>query len=234
MYFKLPNKIIDELRNWLPILSLITLIVFLVGLYFSILNSPPDYLQGDSMRIMYIHVPAAWLALGSYSFLALSCICWFIFRNPNFNLFAKSIAPIGAIFTLIALVTGSIWGKPTWGTWWAWDARLTSMLILFFLYVAYIMTWQSIVNKELAAKISAALGVIGFINIPIIKFSVDWWNTLHQPASINILAKSSIHSSMLFPLLIMTAAFALFALLIFLMKYNTELIKIKNKGLDRL
>ena len=132
MYFRLPNKIIDKLRRWLPVLSLTTLIVFLVGLYFSILNSPPDYLQGDSMRIMYIHVPAAWLALGSYSFLALSCVCWFIFRNPNFNLFAKSIAPIGAIFTLIALVTGSIWGKPTWGTWWAWDARLTSMLILFF------------------------------------------------------------------------------------------------------
>ena len=227
MYFKLPNKIVDELRNWLPILSLITLIVFLVGLYFSILNSPPDYLQGDSMRIMYIHVPAAWLALGSYSFLALSCVCWFIFRNPNFNLFAKSIAPIGAIFTLIALVTGSIWGKPTWGTWWAWDARLTSMLILFFLYVAYIMTWQSIVNKELAAKISAALGVIGFINIPIIKFSVDWWNTLHQPATISKLSAPSIHISMLTPLLIMTFAYILLLATLFLIRLKIEIVEQK-------
>ena len=227
MYFRLPNKIIDKLRRWLPVLSLTTLIVFLVGLYFSILNSPPDYLQGDSMRIMYIHVPAAWLALGSYSFLALSCVCWVIFRNPNFNLFAKSIAPIGAIFTLIALVTGSIWGKPTWGTWWAWDARLTSMLILFFLYVAYIMTWQSIVNKELAAKISAALGVIGFINIPIIKFSVDWWNTLHQPATISKLSAPSIHISMLTPLLIMTFAYILFLATLFLIRLKIEIIEQK-------
>ena len=234
MYIKLPNEIIESLRRRLPIFNIVTLIAFIFGLYYAILNSPPDYLQGDSMRIMYVHVPAAWLALSSYSFLALSCIAWFIFRNPIFNLFAKSIAPIGALFTLIALVTGSIWGKPTWGTWWAWDARLTSMLILFFLYVAYIMTWQTIVNKDLAAKISAALGIIGFINIPIIKFSVDWWNTLHQPPSINILSNNSIHESMLIPLGIMTAAFTLFSLLIFLMKYNTELIKVKNKGLDRL
>ena len=184
MYLKLPNKIIDSLRRMLPAFIVATIVTFTVGIYYAILNSPPDYLQGDSMRIMYVHVPAAWLALSSYSFLALSCIAWFIFRNPIFNLFAKSIAPIGAIFTLIALVTGSIWGKPTWGTWWAWDARLTSMLILFFLYIAYIMTWQTITNKDLAAKISAALGIIGFINIPIIKFSVDWWNTLHQPASV--------------------------------------------------
>jgi len=222
MYIKLPNGIIDSLRRRLLIFNIATLIAFILGLYYAILNSPPDYLQGDSMRIMYVHVPAAWLALSSYSFLALSCIAWFIFRNPIFNLFAKSIAPIGALFTLIALVTGSIWGKPTWGTWWAWDARLTSMLILFFLYVAYIMTWQTIANKDLAAKISAALGIIGFINIPIIKFSVDWWNTLHQPATISKLSAPSIHISMLTPLMLMTFAYILFLVTVFLMRYKIE------------
>lgn len=222
MYIKLPNGIIDSLRRRLLIFNIATLIAFILGLYYAILNSPPDYLQGDSMRIMYVHVPAAWLALSSYSFLALSCIAWFIFRNPIFNLFAKSIAPIGALFTLIALVTGSIWGKPTWGTWWAWDARLTSMLILFFLYAGYIMTWQTIVNKDLAAKISAALGIIGFINIPIIKFSVDWWNTLHQPATISKLSAPSIHISMLTPLMLMTFAYILFLVTVFLMRYKIE------------
>jgi heme exporter protein C len=224
MYLKLPNKIIDSLRRMLPAFIVATIVTFTVGIYYAILNSPPDYLQGDSMRIMYVHVPAAWLALSSYSFLALSCIAWFIFRNPIFNLFAKSIAPIGATFTLIALVTGSIWGKPTWGTWWAWDARLTSMLILFFLYIAYIMTWQTITNKDLAAKISAALGIIGFINIPIIKFSVDWWNTLHQPATISKLSAPSIHISMLTPLMLMTFAYVLFLITLFLIRYKIEIL----------
>ena len=224
MYLKLPNKIIDSLRRMLPAFIVATIVTFTVGIYYAILNSPPDYLQGDSMRIMYVHVPAAWLALSSYSFLALSCIAWFIFRNPIFNLFAKSIAPIGATFTLIALVTGSIWGKPTWGTWWAWDARLTSMLILFFLYIAYIMTWQTITNKDLAAKISAALGIIGFINIPIIKFSVDWWNTLHQPATISKLSAPSIHISMLTPLMLMTLAYVLFLITLFLIRYKIEIL----------
>ena len=147
---------------------------------------------------------------------------------------AKSLAPSGFIFNIIALVTGSIWGKPTWGTWWAWDARITSMLILALFYLMFLMAWRIYDKKEQVFKITSIITVLGIINVPIIKYSVDWWNTLHQPASINILSKSTIHSSMLVPLLIMTAAFALFSLLIFLMKYNTELIKIKNKGLDRL
>ena len=144
-------------------------------------------------------------------------------------------APSGFVFILIALVTGSIWGKPTWGTWWAWDARITSMLILALFYLMYLLVWRLYKNNEdKIFKISALITILGIINVPIIKYSVDWWNTLHQPASINILSKSTIHPSMLLPLAIMTAAFALFSLLIFLMKYNTELIKIKNKGLDRL
>ena len=144
------------------------------------------------------------------------------------------IEKIGFVFNIIALVTGSIWGKPTWGTWWAWDARITSMLLLAFFYLMFLLSWRVTENDEKAIKISSYIAIIGLINVPIIKFSVEWWSTLHQPSSVNIFTETSIHTSMLLPLGIMTAAFALFSLLIFLMKYNTELIKIKNKGLDRL
>ena len=144
------------------------------------------------------------------------------------------MAPAGLVFNIIALVTGSIWGKPTWGTWWAWDARITSMLILALFYIIYILAWRIYDGTEKVDKVTSLIAILGAINIPIIKYSVDWWSTLHQPASINIFEKTSIHSSMIVPLALMTAAFALFSILIFLMKYNTELIKIKNKGLDRL
>ena len=177
------------------------------------------------MRIMYVHVPSAWWALMSYSVLAVSCTIWFVTRNPIFNLIAKSIAPIGAVFTLIALLTGSIWGKPTWGVWWVWDARLTSMLLLFFLYLAYIFLWQAISNKDLASKISAVLAMIGFINVPIIKFSVDWWNTLHQPASISKFSSPSIDESMLIPLFIMAFASLCFLITMFSVRLRIEFIE---------
>ena len=183
---------------------------------------------------MYVHVPAAWISLGIFSTITILSIVGYIFKIKNFFLISKSLAPSGFVFNVIALVTGSIWGKPTWGTWWAWDARITSMLILAFFYLMYLIAWRIYEDKEQVFKVTTIITILGIINVPIIKYSVDWWNTLHQPASINILSKSTIHSSMLVPLLIMTAAFALFSLLIFLMKYNTELIKIKNKGLDRL
>jgi heme exporter protein C len=208
--------------------------VISVGLTEALVLSPEDYKQSDAVRIMYVHVPAAWISLGIFSSITFLSISGFIFKNKNLFLIAKSLAPSGFVFNIIALVTGSIWGKPTWGTWWAWDARITSMLILALFYAMYLISWRIYKNEEKVFKISTIITILGIINVPIIKYSVDWWNTLHQPASINILSKSSIHSSMLFPLLIMTAAFALFSLLIFLMKYNTELIKIKNKGLDRL
>ena len=208
--------------------------VLSVGITEALILSPEDYKQSDAVRIMYVHVPAAWICLGIFSSITLLSISGFIFKNKNFFLIAKSLAPSGFVFNIIALVTGSIWGKPTWGTWWAWDARITSMLILALFYAIYLISWRIYENEEKIFKISTIVTILGIINVPIIKYSVDWWSTLHQPASINILSKSSIHSSMLFPLLIMTAAFALFSLLIFLMKYNTELIKIKNKGLDRL
>ena len=208
--------------------------LLVLGLWEGLIVSPQDYVQGNSVRIMYVHVPSAWISLGTFSVIGILSIFSFIFKIKNFLIICKSLAPSGLVFNLIALVTGSIWGKPTWGTWWAWDARITSMLILVLFYLMYLIAWRIYENNDKAFKITTIITIFGIINLPIIKYSVDWWNTLHQPASINILSKSTIHTSMLFPLMIMTAAFALFSLLIFLMKYNTELIKIKNKGLDRL
>ena len=229
-----PNKIFSITSKAPRYVLYLLVIVLTIGLIESLLLSPEDYLQSHTVRIMYVHVPAAWLALGIFSSITFLSITGYIFKLKNFFLIAKSLAPSGFIFNIIALVTGSIWGKPTWGTWWAWDARITSMLILVLFYFMYLIAWRIYENKDYVLKITTLITLIGIINVPIIKYSVDWWNTLHQPASINILSKSTIHGSMLFPLMIMTAAFALFSLLIFLMKYNTELIKIKNKGLDRL
>jgi heme exporter protein C len=183
---------------------------------------------------MYVHVPSAWVSLGIFSTIAFLSIGNFIFKNKNFSLIAKSLAPSGFVFNIIALVTGAIWGKPTWGTFWVWDARITSMLILALFYGMYILSWKIFEDKLQVTKITSIIAIIGFVNVPIIKFSVEWWTTLHQPSSVKILSESAIHSSMILPLFLMTAAFVLFSLLIFLMKYNTELIKIKNKGLDRL
>ena len=219
-----------KFRNLIFILFLIFLTL---GLLEALVLSPQDYLQSDSVRIMYVHVPSAWISLGIFTMIALLSFGVLIFKNKNFIIIAKSLAPSGFIFNLIALVTGSIWGKPTWGTWWAWDPRITSMLVLFLFYFLYLMSWK-IFEKNNAVKISSYISIIGVINVPIIKYSVDWWATLHQPSSINVLSGSAIHSSMLIPLFLMTAAFALFSALIFLMKYNVELIKIKNKGLNRI
>ena len=229
-----PNKIFT-LTSKAPkyVLSLFFLIVS-IGLIEALILSPEDYIQSHSVRIMYVHVPSAWISLGTFSTIAILSFLILFFKNKSATLIAKSLAPSGFLFSLIALVTGSIWGKPTWGTWWAWDARITSMLILAIFYLLYLVAWRVYEDKEKVLKITTLITILGIINVPIIKYSVEWWSTLHQPASINIMSKSSIHSSMLIPLMIMTAAFALFSLLIFLMKYNTELIKIKNKGLDRL
>ena len=234
--FKLfqPNKIFQITSKAPKYVLFLFVVVLSIGLTEALILSPEDYKQSDAVRIMYVHVPAAWISLGIFSSITFLSISGFIFKNKNLFLISKSLAPSGFVFNIIALVTGSIWGKPTWGTWWAWDARITSMLILALFYAMYLISWRIYEKEEKIFKISTIITILGIINIPIIKYSVDWWNTLHQPASINILSKSSIHSSMLFPLLIMTAAFALFSLLIFLMKYNTELIKVKNKGLDRL
>ena len=228
-----PSKIFSFTSKAPKYIFAIFIVTISIGLIEALFLSPEDYLQSDSVRIMYVHVPAAWISLGIFSLIALLSFSILIFKNKFFPLVAKSLAPSGFVFNIIALVTGSIWGKPTWGTWWVWDARITSMLILGLFYLLYIIAWR-IVDTNNVNKVTSIIAIIGVVNVPIIKFSVDWWSTLHQPSSINILSKSTIHESMLLPLIIMTAAFALFSLLIFLMKYNTELIKIKNKGLDRI
>ena len=229
-----PNKIFSITSKAPKYVLSLFIIVLSIGLSEALIFSPQDYKQGDAVRIMYVHVPAAWISLGIFTLITFLSIFGYIFKVQNFFLISKSLAPSGFVFNIIALVTGSIWGKPTWGTWWAWDARITSMLILALFYAMYILAWRIFEDKDKVFKVTLIITILGIINVPIIKYSVDWWNTLHQPASINILTKTSIDISMLFPLMIMTAAFALFSLLIFLMKYNTELIKIKNKGLDRL
>ena len=229
-----PNKIFAVTSRAPKYVLFLFIAVLSIGLTEALILSPEDYKQSHAVRIMYVHVPAAWISLGIFSCLAIFSFGSFIFKNKNFAIISKSLAPSGFIFNIIALVTGSIWGKPTWGTWWAWDARITSMLILALFYALYLLAWRLYEDKEQVIKITSIIAILGAINVPIIKFSVDWWNTLHQGSSVNILSNTSIHISMLIPLGIMTAAFALFSLLIFLMKYNTELIKIKNKGLDRL
>ena len=229
-----PNRIFLITSRAPKYVLLLFIIMLSIGLTEALILSPEDYKQSHSVRIMYVHVPAAWITLGIFSAITLLSILGYIFKIRNFFLISKSLAPSGFVLSIIALVTGSIWGKPTWGTWWVWDARITSMLILVLFYIIYLIVWRIYDNDEKVFKISTIVTILGIINVPIIKYSVEWWNTLHQPASINIFSNSSIHNSMLIPLAIMTAAFALFSVLIFLMKYNTELIKIKNKGLDRL
>ena len=229
-----PNKIFVIISRAQKYVLFLFIVVLSIGLTEALIISPEDYKQSHAVRIMYVHVPAAWIALGIFSCLALLSIVSFIFKNKNFSLISKSLAPSGFVFNVIALVTGAIWGKPTWGTWWAWDARITSMLILALFYLMYLLAWRIYEDEEKVIKITSMIAILGAINIPIIKFSVDWWNSLHQSASINVFSNTSIHTSMLIPLGIMTAAFTLFSILIFLMKYNTELIKLKTKGLNRL
>ena len=222
---------IEKLLNFI---NSIFFVFLLAGLSFALVFSPPDYLQGDSVRIMYVYVPAAWISLASFSCLAILSILNFVFKLKNLILITKSIAPIGLMFTCIAIVTGSIWGQPTWGTFWAWDARITSMLVLAFFYIIYISIYKLIYDENRAAKLSTIVAVIGLINITIVKYSVEWWNTLHQPASIKLSGTSTIHSSMLMPLLLMFFVIILYCALIFLMKYKTEIIRIKKKNLKRL
>ena len=224
-YFE-PNKIFAITSKAPKYVLFLFIVILSIGLTEALILSPEDYKQSHSVRIMYVHVPAAWISLGIFSAITFLSIVGYIFKIRNFFLIAKSLAPSGLVFNIIALVTGSIWGKPTWGTWWAWDARITSMLILALFYIMYLVAWRIFEDNDKAFKVTSIITILGIINVPIIKYSVDWWNTLHQPASINILSKSSIHISMLFPLMTMTAAFALFSLLIFLMKYNLSLIHI--------
>ena len=187
-----PNKIFLITSKAPKYVMALFIIVISIGLLEALIFSPEDYKQSHSVRIMYVHVPAAWISLGIFSGITLLSILGYIFKIKNFFLIAKSFAPSGLVFNIVALVTGSIWGKPTWGTWWAWDARITSMLILALFYFMYLVAWRIYENKDYVLKITTLITLIGIINVPIIKYSVDWWNTLHQPASINLMSKSSI------------------------------------------
>ncbi|MDC0426535.1 heme ABC transporter permease CcmC [Pelagibacteraceae bacterium] len=228
------SKVYSLIQKLIKFINSIFFLVLTIGLTFALILSPPDYIQGDSVRIMYVHVPSAWLGLACFSFITLLSILNFIFKIKNFYFINKSIAPIGLLFTCLAIVTGSLWGQPTWGTWWAWDARLTSMLILMLFYVFYILVLKVFKEERLIIKISSIVAIVGSINLPIIKYSVEWWSTLHQPASIKITGSSTIHSTMLLPLMIMLLVFLLYAALIFLMKYKTEIIRIKKKNIKRI
>jgi len=222
-----PNKILSLTNKTINSLVIFLVVVVIIGLTYSLLLSPPDYIQGDSVRIMYVHVPSSFIALGSFGFIGIASICNLIFKIKFMPLLAKSLAPIGCTFSLISIVTGSFWGKPTWGVWWVWDARLTSMLILFLFYIAYILTWKFMGSFERANKISSIIGIVGLLNLPVIKYSVDWWNTLHQASSITLTSAPTIHYTMLVPLIIMFFGMIIYSLIIFLMRYKTEVIKFK-------
>jgi heme exporter protein C len=213
-------------------LGLLTAVLLGTGLYFSLFVAPPDYQQGETVRIMYIHVPSAWLAMFGYMVMAGASFIALVFRHPLADVCAKSAAPIGAVFTFLALVTGSLWGRPMWGTWWVWgDARLTSMLILLFLYLGYIALWATIEEPVRAARAAAVLALVGSINVPIIHYSVVWWNTLHQPASVFRIDGPTIATSMLVPLAIMALGFTSFFVTLLLVRMRTEILRRRIRAL---
>lgn len=232
-FYDLANPVRFEklARPALPWLSGATAILLIAGLYFALFHSPADYQQGESVRIMYVHVPAAWMALFCYTVMAIASAVGFIWKHPLADVAAKETAPIGASFTLLALFTGSLWGKPMWGAWWAWDARLTSVLVLFFLYVGYMALWRNYPDKTRAARLAAILAIVGFVNIPIIKFSVDWWNSLHQPASVFRAGGPTIDKSMLTPLFLMAGAYMTFYAAALLQSIRNELMDRRNARL---
>ena len=222
------NKITEKIQPYILLIAITTLIS---GLYFGLFDSPKDYQQGDAVRIMYVHVPSAWLASFLYFSLAISCVFYLVWKHPLADLVSSSIAPIGALFSALTLVTGSLWGKPMWGTWWVWDARLTSMLVLFFFYLGYILLSNAFERKIDGSKTASVLAIVGLINLPIVKFSVDWWHTLHQPASIIKIGGPSIDDKMLLPLMLMIFALSFFSLYMIILNVKTKLIEKKCEAL---
>ena len=226
-YFANPSRFVRITSILVPWLMSILIIFFIIGIYLALFASPDDIVQGSAVRIMYVHVPSAWLSLFSYLMLAICSFFFIIWRHPLADILSKSIAPVGALFALLTLITGSIWGRPMWGTWWVWDARLTSMLILFIFFMGYIALSNAFEKNERGSRPAALLAIAGSINLPIVKFSVDWWNTLHQPASIMRSGGISIDSSMLWPLAIMALAFQTFFILIIILRSHSMLIERK-------
>ncbi|HJO72901.1 MAG: heme ABC transporter permease [Rhodospirillales bacterium] len=215
----------------MPWTAALTTVLMATGFYLALAGSPADYQQGETVRIMYVHVPAAWMALFCYACLAAASAVAIIWKHPLSDLAAKATAPVGACFTFLALVTGSLWGKPMWGTWWVWDARLTSVLILFFLYLGYMALRGAFDSPARGARAAAILALVGFVNVPIIKFSVDWWNTLHQPTSVFKMDGPAIHPSMLAPLLVMALAYTAFYLWVLLLRVRGEIAASKIRAI---
>ena len=230
--FANPARFMRIAEPILPWTSVAALVAILLALYFGIFDSPADYQQGETVRIMYVHVPAAWMALFAYTVMALASGSFLIWKHPLADLSAQAVAPIGAGFTAIALVTGALWGQPMWGTWWVWDARLTSVLILFFLYLGYMALVNGFDDPERGSRMGAILALVGFVNVPIIKFSVNWWNTLHQPASISRLDAPAIDTSMLIPLLLMAIGFKLFFISILILRIKIHLLKKRIRSIQ--
>ena len=232
--FANPARFVRLSNALMPWLMGAMLIFFGAGLYLGLITSPPDYQQGDSVRIMYVHVPAATLASGVYAFMAIASAVALIWRHPLADIAAKASAPIGAVFTLIALVTGALWGQPTWGTWWVWDARLTSVLIMLFLYLGYMGLWEAFDDDRRAAKAAGILALVGAVNLPIIKFSVEWWNTLHQPASILRADGPTIHPDLLTPLGLMWGGFVCFFGVVLIVRMRREIVGRRIQALQSL
>ena len=231
--FANPGRFLRLADRLLPWLAAITLVCLAAGLYQGLFVAPPDYQQGDSARIMYVHVPSAWMALFIYTTIAIASAVSLVWRHPLADLLAKAASPIGAGFTFLALLSGSFWGKPMWGTWWVWDARLTSVFVLFLLYLGYIAIWQAIEEPARAARLASIVALVGFINVPIIKYSVEWWNSLHQPASVFRADGPAIHSSILVPLLIMAAAYTMLFLTLHLIAMRTEIMKRRVHNMEQ-
>ncbi len=231
--FANPNRFLGIARPLRPWLGGLAVVCLTAGLWQALFVAPPDYQQGESVRIMYVHVPAAWMALFCYVAMALAAGSALVFKHPFADLAARATAPVGAAFTLLALVTGSLWGKPMWGTWWVWDARLTSVLVLFFLYLGYIALANAFDDPGRGNKAAGVLALVGVVNVPIIKFSVDWWNTLHQPASVARLDGPTIHPDMLWPLLLMAAAYKFYYLYVLIVRIESEVFAGKVRNLNR-
>jgi len=225
------NRLADQILPWAIIAGLIA---FAVGIYYALFNSPPDYQQGESVRMMYVHVPAAWASMSIYGFIAITSFIALVWRHPLALLAGKAAAPIGATITALALITGALWGKPMWGTYWQWDARMTSVLVMFFLYLGYSALWQAMEDEEKAGRAASILALVGVVNLPIIKFSVEWWNTLHQSASIMRMDGPSMPAEMLKPLFIMGIAYQLYFIVVVLWRMKMEISKRKIEALRQL
>jgi heme exporter protein C len=227
-----PTRFLAFSRRVLPWLWGVTGIALAAGLYLAFFVAPADYQQGEMVRIMFIHVPFAWLSMACYAVMAVAALGTLVWRHPLADVLQKSAAPLGAAFTLLALITGMLWGKPTWGTYWVWDARLTSVLILFLIYLGLVALWQAVEDPGKAARAAAILTLVGAINIPIIKFSVDWWNTLHQPASVFRLDGPTIHPSLLWPLLLMALAMTLLFATLLVMAMRNEILRRRVRAMQ--